>query len=232
MALPNQIVPAYPDVPRAPGVPALTRFNTAANQAIIVASDAVQLLRLLEGPQWGIFDADGLPLIIGDSVVGVAFKKEWRVADFPIEKGSFASYNKVETPFDARLSFTKGGSDVERAAFLKLVQQTTAALDLVSVAMPEFTYESANVTHFDFERKAKNGVSLLTVDVFLDEVRVTASTAFTESQTQAPSGASPTDGGQVQPASPTAPQAAAAAAAPADPAPTAQAPADPPGEAP
>src|SRR5579875_727912 len=106
MPLPNLSVPQYPDVPQAPGVPPVLRqVGQVANAVTLLTADAsevLQALGVLPGPQWGIFDQTGQPVIVGDSVVGVDYRKEYRAADYPVEGGSFANYNKVELPFDIR----------------------------------------------------------------------------------------------------------------------------------
>ena len=211
MPLPVITKPRYPDVPKAPGVPPLQRAFGVVNAISLIAADVQLLLNAFAGPRWGIFTTSGKPWLIGDSVVGVDLKRDYRLADYPVEKGGFATYNKVATPYDARLSFTVGGTDADRAGFLALVEQMAGSLDLYSVVMPEFTYPRMNVAHYDLSRTAKTGATLLRVDVWLQEVRTSATSAFTSTATQAPSGTSPVDGGNVQPATPTPDQVTAAA---------------------
>jgi len=102
--------PQYPAVPQAPGVPPVLRqAGQAAALVQLLVADAVQVVRMFQGPQWGIFDENNNPLIIGDSVLAVDYRVEYRVADFPITQGGFASYNKVRMPFDIRLTFASDG---------------------------------------------------------------------------------------------------------------------------
>jgi len=199
MALAKIITSLYPNVPFAKGVPPLLRAQLGVQNLTLLAAGVVNFAKRFAGPQWGIFDQSGRPVLQYDSVVGVEFKKDYRISDFPVEKGQFSSYNKVETPFDARIVFSVGGSDAERALFLSVCGQLANSLEIVSVVMPEITYPNANVTHYDFRRTARNGVSLLTVDVWVQEVRLTATSTFSQSATEDPSGASPTDLGTVQP---------------------------------
>jgi hypothetical protein len=109
-------VPQYPDVPVAAGVPPVNRPSaalqtvTAVDTAAILVADAVIAARMFAAPNWGIFDASMQPVITGDSTISVAFRKQARVSDYPIEQGGFASYNKVQTPYDSRLTFACGGS--------------------------------------------------------------------------------------------------------------------------
>lgn len=210
MPLPILPIPRFPNVPPLPGVPALARaagqfFPTIAP----LVADALGLFTNLLVPQWGIFDDFGFPLLVGDSVVGVDFKRDARLIDYPVEKGGFGSYNKVQTPFDAKAIFTIGGSDVARAAFLATCEKLVNTLTMVSLVTPEVTYASANVVHYDYRRTSRNGVTLIQVEVGLMEVRQVATTAFTAAATQEPAGASPVSTGPVQTQPPTQAQAAA-----------------------
>jgi len=221
-------VPRYPNVPQAPGVPPLQRASQVLNTVSLLVADVLNVLDMFSGPRWGIFDEEGAPLLIGDSVLNVDYKQEARMSDFPVEKGQFASYNKVQLPYDARVSFAVGGTEDDRAAFLANVQKLILTLQMVSVVTPEVTYESANVTHYDYRRSSRAGVTLVVIEVWVQEVRQVAATAFTDNTpneptaptdttgpaptTQQPEGAAPTSGSVVSPATPTPAQTTAAGA--------------------
>lgn len=204
-------VPRYPNVPQAPGVPALDRIGRIASTVVLVASSIVRLLNYFRGPQWGIFSETGAPLLIGDAVVGVDLKADTSVPIYPIEKGGFGQYNKVRMPNNARATFTVGGSDAARAAFLATLQKLTDGLELVALSTPEISYKTMNIVAYNYRRTAQGGVSLLMVEVLLQEIRVIAGEAFQDA-TRAPSGANPQGGGTVQPVAPTSAQTAAAGA--------------------
>lgn len=190
-----------------PGIPPLTvPFHIVT--PILLVADAVSAILGFGQPQWGIFDQSNNPVIIADSVVAVDYKQGWHIADYPIEQGDFASYNKVATPFDARVTFTQGGTESDRAAFLAAIEAAAASLDLYNVVTPEKTYLNANIEHYDYRRTSRNGVGLLTVDVGLVEIRQVATTTFT--QTAQPSGVDQVNGGTVQPTTPTPVQQSAA----------------------
>ena len=193
---------AYPDVPDAAGVPPVLRepgaFATEdASSAPLMTSDADGLDNYQSQAVWGIFDDNGQPVIVADSVFAVDFRKEYRISDYPIEQGAFGSYNKVELPFDGKVSFTVGGSDSDRSGFLASVAAAVSTLDLYSLITPEMTYSSASVVHYDYRRTAQNGATLLTVEMWVEEVRVTGTSEF--KNTAKPSGADPAPGGTVTP---------------------------------
>ncbi len=208
MALVAVVMPAYATVPAVAGVPPLARQPGATiSQPSLVASDSVSTSAASQGARWGLFNADGSAAITADSCIAVDFRKEYRIADFPIEQGGFASYNKVATPFEPRLVFAKGGTTAERSAFLAQIDAAIAALTLYNVITPDVTYPNVNVTHYTYRRTSQSGVSLLTVDVWCQEIRLVTSGALTD--TVSPNSQDSTSDGTVTPAAPTTPQNAA-----------------------
>lgn len=210
MPLPNIPVPEFPNIPFAEGVPALARsilFPPDPNPELGEA-DGAGVKESPHAPNWGVFDKDGKKILDPTSVVSFSFLNEFRIADYPIEQGGFESYNKVATPYDARVVFSKGGTDADRQGFLNAIETVIASLDLVDVVTPEKTYLNANIIRYDYERTSKNGVTLLSVALFLREVRLTDSTQGSQqstdvnvplADTQAPSGQDPVTTGAVQP---------------------------------
>jgi hypothetical protein len=121
--------------------------------------------------QWGIFQA-GIPIITADSVISMEYKQEWIISDYPLEGGRFESYDKVFVPFDVRFRFSMGGSEARRAALLDSVAAIAGDLNFYSAVSPERAYPSVNVAHYDYRRTSINGLGLLIVDVWLNEIRV------------------------------------------------------------
>lgn len=212
--------PTYPDVPKAQGVPAVFRAPTKpVFTAITLVADVATIYRMFAGPQWGIFTKGGQPFAIPDSFVSVDFRGEWRISDYPVEKGGFQSFDKVATPFDIRVRFATSGPSAilhpitsalspstSRSDFLAQVHRAAESLDLFSVVTPDATYDSVNIVHYDYRRERQNGVGMILVDVWCEQVRVTATTQFTDTKT--PEGAANVSGGTVQGATPTPAQAA------------------------
>lgn len=192
------------------GIPALLgKVANVTNTVSLVVSDVLGILGLFAGPQWGVFNQDGTIALQPDSIISLDFKRELLVPNYPMEQGAFESYNKVATPSDTSVRMTKGGSSSDRAAFLVAVSTLVKSLTLVNIAMPEGTLiRNVNAVRFDLRRTSTNGVGLITVDMAFREIRVTATTAF--SNTAQPSGADAASNGNVQPQTPTTAQSAAA----------------------
>lgn len=194
----------------ASGIPALLgKVANVTNTVSLVAADAAIILGFFSGPKWGVFNQDGSLAIQPDSMVSLDFRREWKIPNYPIEQGSFESYNKVGLPSITRIRVTKGGSASDRQAFLLQLSALAASLDLFSVVMPEgVLIRDVNITSDGINRTSTNGVGLLSVDLTLEEIRVTATSAY--ANTAAPSGADSVSTGSVQPQTPTTAQSAAA----------------------
>lgn len=198
------------NVPNVPGVPSVFFANGVGQVLSFLTRDALSLFSggLLQLP-WGIY-LGGAPVVLADNVVSFDYRQQWAISDFPVERGAFASYNKVQIPFDGRFRFTAGGSDANRSALLSSITAIAGDLNLYTIVTPTAIYPSVNVTHYDYSQTATNGVGLLSVDVWTEEVRETA--GQTMSNTQSPTAASQANGGTVQPAAATSAQTAQAGA--------------------
>jgi hypothetical protein len=218
MPIPVTPKPTYPNVPQAPGVPSvLRRVGQVQNNVVLLAGDVVGILNLFTGPQWGLFTSTGAPAfgsvsgtilgtlgrlagLGGQSVGEVDFRNGYRISTAPQEQGAFMSYNKVNDPFQGRVTYIVSGLQGQRSAFLSAVSAAIASLDLYSLVMPEHTYPSCNITHYDLRRSAQNGITMFGVDIWVEEVRIAGSPQF--SNTASASGADPVNGGTVQPQTP------------------------------
>ena len=158
------------------GVPNLQSNDvvTVAGPGDLLTSDVLIGLPLAFSQQWGVF-LGGAPVVVFDAFVSIDYRQTWNLSDYPVEEGGFESYNKVYTPFETRVSFATGGSEADRTAMLASVAAIAGTLQLFSVVTPEAVYQSVNVNHYDYHRTATNGVGMITVDLWLEEVRVTVS---------------------------------------------------------
>lgn len=191
-------MPTFPNVPFVAGVPPLLRDPLGSIPGIIAQTrDLVNFITGFLGPPWGLF-LNGSRAIDADSVLSFDYGQSWNVANYPLERGAFESYDKVQTPFSVKMRFASGGSEFDRQALLVSVEQAANSLNLYDAVTPERVYRSVNVNHYDYKRYSNNGVGLLVVDVWCIQVRVDAQTAFTS--TKSPSASATSQGGTVQPA--------------------------------
>lgn len=147
----------------------------------VLAGDSVTVTASRGGPQWGIFK-DGKSVIKTENVPEIGGKLEWTISDYPIEEGGFESYNKVLVPGDFRVQFSAGGSLEKRKALLDSVAAIAGDLLLYDVVTPEKTYSSVNIVHYDWRRRSNNGLGLMIIDVYLEEVKANATAQFSTAQ--------------------------------------------------
>lgn len=195
----------FPNVPLAAGVPVLVRIagSTPANPVLGVISSAIWQA-IQNEQQWGIFDKDGKPLSAGKfsgaagilanavgldpvlSTVSVGINADSRIADFPVERGGFATYNKVIVPKEQLVTIAFSGTESQRAELYAKLDAAQKSTDLYSVVVPEATYTDVNIVRVTNARTAQKGANMLYFDLYLKEVRqVTARFASTQNAKQA-----------------------------------------------
>ena len=94
-------------------------------------------------------------------------------SDFPVEEGSFATYNKVIRPETVRVSYAVSGSASDRALFLSEIRDAKNNNTLLDVYMPETVglYQNYTIVNYQMNRSADSGASIFYIDVDLIEVK-------------------------------------------------------------
>lgn len=148
-------------------------FLDAAEETIsgLLTEDTVTQFSGIFGPQWGIF-LDGAPTVDANSVISFEYRKDFTISDYPVEQGGFESYDKVQLPGICKVRYAQGGSVADRQAFLASIEAIDNDTNLYDVVTPEVTYISFNIHHVDYRRTANQGMGLITVDVWLTEIRI------------------------------------------------------------
>lgn len=120
---------------------------------------------------WSIFDKDGAKALDFDTFFSCSIKAENKISSNPVEKGSFADYNKIASPTAVSVVLGRTGKSDELAAFLTSLDKLADSTDLVSIVTPEKTFLDYNLVSYDYDRKAENGVDRLLVGLMLQEIR-------------------------------------------------------------
>jgi hypothetical protein len=229
--MPTIMFPDVPLLPGVPQLLRPISQAIAANPVLSIGLGTVETLlitALNQAPTWGIFDQSGnqlgllpnsqstLQAIAGTlaaqltgnnatvlSTFAVDYTGESRSSDFPVEDGSFASYNKVQLPASPVVTLILDGSESDRTAFLNLINAACVGTDLYNVVTPEVTYSNYSIERYSYTRRASKGVTLLLVECHLKEIRQVQATLTTAPLIVAPinpAAASSVDNGNVQPA--------------------------------
>ena len=161
-----------------------------------LTGDLIGLALLGLPPIWGIFFS-GIPVVIADSIVEMEFKRNWSQSTYPIEQGGFQNYDKVANPASIQLILSKGGSASDRELFLDALNLVAGNLLLYDVITPDQVYLDYNIAQLDYRRTATQGNGLLQVAIQLLEIRESAQTDFTN--TQSPASADTQSNGNTNP---------------------------------
>ena len=204
----------YPLVPSLPGVPAVLRsyarvFDTAT-LGYLGIGDALNSAIGSEPVQWGVFDTAGKSIADYDSFNSFRYRNESAVSTYPLEQGGFATYNKVDSPYDAVVTLACGGSGARRAAFQVAIETARRTLQLYTILTPEVTYISASIVAIDVQRQERNGSHIIIANLHVQEVRQKTTAAYSSTKSNGlmdspqPPGATPVrPQGQIQGLSPT-----------------------------
>ena len=200
----------FPNVPQLAGVPQLNRsplFPPSPAPTLGTAQQGALSQSSGSAPAWGILDSDLNPLITPDSFLDFDNRSDSRVSNFPVQAGGFASYNKVQLPFEVsvRVSIGKGVGD--RAQFLATLEQLKQSLTMCTVITPERSYANCNIDRYEVTRRGSSGAFFLQeVEIFFSQIiQVTAqysTTAAATQNAQVPAAQPPINQGVVQPAAP------------------------------
>lgn len=208
-------LPSVWDVPVAAGVPALlgqpVATGVSASASVSLGTVLDDLMISQAAGQWGIFSATGTCVLSAARVLSVSAASSSPIATAPLEDGAFLSYSKVQTPRQHRVLMVCDGSETGqsgtsaslfsgldltrlagaealyvRKAFFTTLAALEADLSLYSVITPERKYNAVSITGHRWVRDARHGITMPVVEISLQEVRLTGTQSFT--QTQAPQG--------------------------------------------
>lgn len=151
-------------------VPSLAQITSAAITKLLSLAAQSPI-------QWGVIEsgagANPTPVLSpdGGGVLEFHYSRRYEVSKYPVQKGSFADYNKVISPFEIELRFAIGGTLAERTAFLGRLEQICGSIDLYDVITPEIAYRSCNPTRFEVHRRGGQGAYFLAdVSLYFEEI--------------------------------------------------------------
>jgi hypothetical protein len=136
------------------------------------------------------------------------YSKEMKVSDFPIERGGFASYNKVEMPANPVMVLYFSGTTSERQKFINEIDRACKSQELFAIVTPEVNYIGYTMEKYAYRRAQDKGAYMYVVEVPLREIREVTSqyTISNRGNVESPKDAGavpPVDNGKTQTAAPT-----------------------------
>ena len=153
---------------------------------------------------WTLLTADGTSALTFDAMLGVEVSAENQVAYEPVEKGSFAAYNKTSSPTQLRVTLSRSGTGYDQQSMLDTLERLCNGTDLVTLVTPAQEYAGYNLESYTYSRKSDRGAQLLVVELSLIEIRqvdtqaTTTVTALKPAQVKNKSDATTANTGKVQ----------------------------------
>jgi hypothetical protein len=148
---------------KAPKAIALTLLGNAVNFVVDF---------LFPAPTWGVYLAGSTtPAVAVSSVTELDIGGESKVSNYPLENGTFATYNKVIMPNMFSIRLTRDGSEDERGVFLNWLQVNAGTLDLFDILCPENAYSDATLVSYRVSRSSQSGAAMIIADCIFQEVR-------------------------------------------------------------
>lgn len=120
---------------------------------------------------WTIYDEQGQPAVAFDVFLGCGAKAASKIAQNPVEQGSFATYNKIASPTALSVTLARTGRATQLGAMLDQLDALVEGTDLISVITPGRTYVDYSLESYDYSRTTDTGADRLLVSLTLQEVR-------------------------------------------------------------
>jgi hypothetical protein len=111
--------------------------------------------------------------------------RESRLPDEPIEKGSFATYNRVIDPVTIQCKLAVKGGAAELQSKVDRLTALSQNDEKITLTTPEQSYPNMMLESFDYRRDANNGRGVLYVDLRFKEIREVKSQQTTTSVEEA-----------------------------------------------
>lgn len=162
------MIPGMPDIPDFKGL------VTSGTSAAISFGGAFAINRVF-GNHWGVYNQFGVPILLADTVYSLQYNNVSQVAQAPLERGTFTSYNKVQNPYKATVTLIRGGaSPAARGAFIGQLEALSRSTLLFHVVTPDYVHRNAAIIGFDYARESQAGARMIAANLHVEEIRETS----------------------------------------------------------
>jgi len=120
---------------------------------------------------WTLVTEGGGTICSFTSFISSNIKDESKVCSEAVEEGSFASYNKVDSPLEIKVTLGISGADYVLQGALQSLERYSHSTELVSLITPSAEYSSLNLRKYDYRLDRRTGYGALYVTLDLVEVR-------------------------------------------------------------
>lgn len=155
----------------------LAILNSSSSSSADSNSNAINT-----GSEWAVVARNKGLSVQFDGIMDIDVKNESKVLTSPIEKSSFAAYNKVETPLDVVITGASQQDGATQSAILNALNKLVSGAELVDIVTPTAVYLKMTLESYSYKRTATDGASLLVVELHAIEVREVETTRVTKTK--------------------------------------------------
>ena len=182
-------------------------MSQLATSAILAGRAAISVaFQPDDTPQYFLTYSENSTIAVEFSrVMDLELSSESKVVAAPIEKGSFASYNKVASPNGIRATLAVEGENYQLHNVVEKLFELRDGTELVNFVTPIQEYQRYTLEKFSFQQAAEKGVNVLYVEINLAEIKEvepqytdTKAPAIKQKSAKNPANASTVDKGKQQ----------------------------------
>jgi hypothetical protein len=118
------------------------------------------------------------------SMLELGAEESSNLPEEPIEKGSFADYNRTINPITINCRLASQGSPSTLQSMIERLQELKTGTEKLTFITPMMTYENFMLESFDYRKDEHTGHNVLVVDVRLKEIREIEGQKTTSSVTE------------------------------------------------
>jgi len=154
------------------GMPSLLSKLPAPIVSVLGSAISSAWASLFSAGEWGIYNSrETTKPIKVTSVISLGVRSSATLSDYPLESGSFATYNKVKRPADIPIRITREGSEADLREILKWLEAQTRAISIYDVVTPEVRYPGVTLVEYTVQREASNGALMVIADCIFQQVK-------------------------------------------------------------
>lgn len=124
-----------------------------------------------QSSKWRFVNEQGANVLPDAAVFQVSVTSGGKVISEPIEKGSFMTYNKVNSPLEINADISFSGTNAYLQSVISMIEALKTAVSYFSIVTPVYEYEHMTLQNYDYSLNATDGLGVLHINAQFIEIR-------------------------------------------------------------
>lgn len=124
-----------------------------------------------QSSKWRFVNEQGANVLPDAAVFQVSVTSGGKVVSEPIEKGSFMTYNKVNSPLEINADISFSGTNAYLQSVISMIEALKTAVSYFSIVTPVYEYEHMTLQKYDYSLNATDGLGVLHINAQFIEIR-------------------------------------------------------------